>query len=605
MKHLYFYLMIVCACLLSSCHSGRSGQEALPLELVQAENLMYEHPDSALQILQGMVIPSDKEAHATWALLLTQAKYKCDVAQSDSLVNDAYDYFIKGDDAQKKALSLFCKAGLLEEKNNVEDALNYYLEAVKVSENIEDYRLKHLIYVRLAILYAHRRLYNYAIEYCEMANQYALLSKDGYYIANSYNNLARVYSVQHEYDYSINFYNKAIEMGKAYNEVNVLDAAFQEKAGIYILQKKYNEALSSLKNIELSRMDPSTYQVLGHLYSKTNQIDSAYHYINKAIETDDIYVKRSAYQVLFNLSKSQKDYEKNAEYSVKLWNINDSINKIASNKALIEMQEKYDQQKVINEKNEAERKGLIILFSSIGLIALIVMCYQWKVLRQNKELEAKRHELHELKERLNENLGKIARNEERMETLAQAEPDEDTEEARTEKEKAIVQMQQQNEALEKENRDLLAQMAMYEVKLKEKSKDAERLNHLTEQVRHLHKRETYLVSQLLRKDDMIASLKKVPDNLKSAQWEELKERTDAIYDKFTERLMSQVPTLTEHDLHICCLIKLSFTHVEMADILGISPTSVSRQKLRLKERIIQQIGPFEDNMPLDVWLKEF
>ena len=605
MKHLYFYLMIVCACLLSSCHSGRSGQEALPLELVQAENLMYEHPDSALQILQGMVIPSDKEAHATWALLLTQAKYKCDIAQSDSLVNVAYDYFIKGDDAQKKALSLFCKAALLEELNESEKALNLYLDAANIVENTKDYRLAHLINVRVGILYALRNLYDYAVEYCEKANKYALLSRDTYYITNSYNNLGRAYSVQNKYDIAISYYDKAIEAGYKYSEKKALTFALQEKAGIYIRLKKYDEALSLMKKIEVSQLSLPGFQILGHLYSKINQVDSAYHFLDKALQTNDIYVLRSAYQVLFNLSKSQKDYEKNAEYSVKLWNINDSINKIASNKALIEMQEKYDQQKVINEKNEAERKGLIILFSSIGLIALIVMCYQWKVLRQNKELEAKRHELHELKERLNENLGKIARNEERMETLAQAEPDEDTEEARTEKEKAIVQMQQQNEALEKENRYLLSQMATYEVKLKEKSKDAERLNHLTEQMRHLHKRETYLVSQLLRKDDMIASLKKVPDNLKSAQWAELKERTDAIYDKFTERLMSQVPTLTEHDLHICCLIKLSFTHVEMADILGISPTSVSRQKLRLKERIIQQIGPFEDNMPLDVWLKEF
>ena len=605
MKHLYFYLMIVCACLLSSCHSGRSGQEALPLELVQAENLMYEHPDSALQILQGMVIPSDKEAYATWALLLTQAKYKCFVEQSDSLVNVAYDYFMKGNNDQKKMLTLFCKAALCEEEKNIEDALIYYLESTKFVDDAKDYIVAYLVYAHISSIYAHQKLYDYAVTHAEKANEYAILSNDSYYIVSSYNCLARAYSAQKDYFKAIEFYDKAIEKGLAYGENKLVNFSSQEKIGLLIRVNRYNEAVSIAKNLDYSLLNKPGFQTLGHLFLKLNQIDSAYHYINKAIETDDIYVKRSAYQALFNLSKSQKDYEKNAEYSVKLWNINDSINKIASNKALIEMQEKYDQQKVINEKNEAERKGLIILFSSIGLISLIVMCYQWKVLRQNKELEAKRHELHELKERLNENLGKIARNEERMETLAQAEPDEDTEEARTEKEKAIVQMQQQNEALEKENRDLLAQMAMYEVKLKEKSKDAERLNHLTEQVRHLHKRETYLVSQLLRKDDMIASLKKTPDNLKSVQWEELKERTDAIYDKFTERLMSQVPTLTEHDLHICCLIKLSFTHVEMADILGISPTSVSRQKLRLKERIIQQIGPFEDNMPLDVWLKEF
>ena len=43
----------------------------------------------------------------------------------------------------------------------------------------------------------------------------------------------------------------------------------------------------------------------------------------------------------------------------------------------------------------------------------------------------------------------------------------------------------------------------------------------------------------------------------------------------------------------------------MADILGISPTSVSRQKLRLKERIVQQIGFLGENVLLDIWLKEF
>ena len=89
------------------------------MELVQAENLMYEHPDSALQMLQGMSVPSEKEAYATWALLLTQAKYKCFMEQSDSLVNVAYDYFMKGNNDQKKMLTLFCKAALCEEEKNI------------------------------------------------------------------------------------------------------------------------------------------------------------------------------------------------------------------------------------------------------------------------------------------------------------------------------------------------------------------------------------------------------------------------------------------------------------------------------------------------------
>ena len=157
---------------------------------------MYPAPDSALHILQGMTPPADELNRATWALLLTQAKYKCDVKQSDSLVNVAYDYFMKREDAQRKALALFLKGGIYEELNKPDAALNYYLEADKVSDKIEDYRLRHLINVRIAILYAHRRLHDYAVEYCEKANQYALLSGDTYYITHSYNNLGRVYSVQ-------------------------------------------------------------------------------------------------------------------------------------------------------------------------------------------------------------------------------------------------------------------------------------------------------------------------------------------------------------------------------------------------------------------------
>ena len=97
------YLLIAILLLTMGCN--RPTPNTLCNELLQAEELMYPAPDSALHILQSMTPPADELNRATWALLLTQAKYKCFVDQSDSLVNVAYDYFIKGDDAQKKALS--------------------------------------------------------------------------------------------------------------------------------------------------------------------------------------------------------------------------------------------------------------------------------------------------------------------------------------------------------------------------------------------------------------------------------------------------------------------------------------------------------------------
>ena len=296
------YLLIAILLLMTGCN--RPAPTTLCNELLQAEELMYPAPDSALHILQGMTPPADELNRATWALLLTQARYKCDVAQSDSLVNVAYDYFMKGDDAQRKALSLFCKAALLEELNESEKALNLYLDAANIVENTKDYRLAHLISVRVGILYALRNLYDYAVEYCEKANKYALLSQDTYYITNSYNNLGRAYSAQNKYDIAISYYDKAIAEGHKYNEKKALTFALQEKAGIYIRLKKYDDALSLMKKIEVSQLSLPGFQILGHLYSKINQVDSAYFFLDKALQTNDIYVLRSAYQVLFNLSKN-------------------------------------------------------------------------------------------------------------------------------------------------------------------------------------------------------------------------------------------------------------------------------------------------------------
>ena len=71
------------------------------------------------------------------------------------------------------------------------------------------------------------------------------------------------------------------------------------------------------------------------------------------------------------------------------------------------------------------------------------------------------------------------------------------------------------------------------------------------------------------------------------------------------RQCHQIPSLTDGDIQICCLIKLRFSNGDIANMLAISPTSVSKRKLRLKERIVQEIGSLGENQSLDLWLMEY
>ncbi|MFS2543137.1 helix-turn-helix transcriptional regulator, partial [Phocaeicola vulgatus] len=87
--------------------------------------------------------------------------------------------------------------------------------------------------------------------------------------------------------------------------------------------------------------------------------------------------------------------------------------------------------------------------------------------------------------------------------------------------------------------------------------------------------------------------------------QEIKEKIDLLFDNYTKRLCHQIPSLTDGDIQICCLIKLRFSNGDIANMLAISPTSVSKRKLRLKERIVQEIGSLGENQSLDLWLMEY
>ena len=543
-----FYILIALVLLMVAC--GRpSGNAPLSAELQRAEDLMYPHPDSALHILQAMTPPEDELNRATWALLLTQAKYKCFVDQSDSLVNIAHDYFMKGDDAQRKALALYHKAVLLKVKNEADKALPFYLQASEEVKLTEDYRLAYLIYSHIGMVYAYRDLHNYSIPFCEKANEYALLSNDSYYIVESYNCIARTYSAQRNYDKAVEFYDKAIEIGKVHDEKKLVNSSIQEKIGIYIRQDKYEEAQKLVNMLDLRMLSKAGYQVIGHLYQRINQVDSAYYYLNKAVESNNIYTQQMAYKILFNLSKKQKDYKRNAEYTVKLWKINDSINKIDRNKALIEMQEKYDQQRVKDEMTAKMTLQKQRILMGIG-VAILILCFiAYRIRIRNKE-----------------RITRLAEAEERIETLnhlleeAQKEPSPDA---------------GQDDTFFK--RILLQQLGIIRMVA----------NTPTAQNQALLRRLAETGNDEMPAEELIV-------------WEDLYPIIDRLYDNFYTRLMERFGSvLTDKEVQTCCLLCAGFSTKEIAVITRQASSTVYFRKTSAR----QKMGA-PDGADIVEWVKE-
>ena len=73
--------------------------------------------------------------------------------------------------------------------------------------------------------------------------------------------------------------------------------------------------------------------------------------------------------------------------------------------------------------------------------------------------------------------------------------------------------------------------------------------------------------------------------LSDMDWKEIRLMLDSGYNDFTRKLLMNYPDLSEKEVNFCCLVKINMSLQSLSDIYCISKNSVSRRKLRLKEKM--------------------
>lgn len=618
-------LIIVIICL-SVCTPKNDDTTVLLSELTQAESVMYEHPDSSLHILQEMQVPasSDKLQKATWALLLTQAKYKnyVEILADSTLINIAYDYFMKQDNPRRKAMVLYYKGVLYGKADKMNEEQESYLKAIEEVKKTKDYQLAHLIYSSIGNIYLYNSLHEYALQMFKQSLHYARLSENKNYVCSAYYYLGKLYSVLFDFDNSIKYYKEAIQTADTLHNYDVLINGMNEIAGVYTATKDYQSALSYAKKalrlkeiIELPTEKglEQSFLVIGDIYRHINKKDSSYYYLNKALSATRIETICATYQALYYISREEKNYERMNRYCDSMMIYQDSIWKLNKSKEFMDMQEKYNQQKILNEKNKLQienysiiRNVLITFVVIFFMIAILIYIYQRKLIRKERIIQKNEEEIQLNTLKIQENERIISRNQGRMEELVeQMDANKDAQEQLEEQKNVLSEIRCQNEVLQQENKTLQQHIDKYASSLNEKAKELDQLVLLGKENQRLHDRDRFLCNQLIKKTDILYRLKVKPQYMEDEQWEEIKEMMNLLFDNYIVRLSTLVPSLTESDLQICCFIKLGIANPGIADLLAIAPTSVSKRKLRLKERITQKIGPFSKEQTLDLWLWEF
>ncbi len=351
-----------------------------------------------------------------------------------------------------------------------------------------------------------------------------------------------------------------------------------------------------------------------------NKPDSAYYYLKKGGEVPDsatnVYVQRGLYERLSDLAFDQGDYKRAALYSYKESAYKDSIHVLDKSREIAEIREKYDQQKIINERNELRIKNdrivrNMLLMLSLALCIISILIYKlFKKERRIRKAEGQAHSktlcIQQNELTISRNLKRIAELEEQLEVNNRLVINKNLKEESEEQEKTIAEIQTENVQLEQKNRILQKDVEILSGKLTgSKSKELEQLNKLTKENLRLHDREWFLCSQLLKSNKVLNGLKQTPHCITDSEWDKIKKEVDFLFDHFTQRLFEAIPSMTENELRLACLMKLHFSNSIIAILLSVEPNSVSKKKARLRDHIKQIIGHWGEEMTIDLWIWNF
>ena len=564
-----------------SCHRDT---DALNMTFSKVEKCMDLCPDSALNLLKGIHDPEKLrgESQATYALLMTQAMDKNYMKfSSDSLIALALNYYtITQTSPIMYAKALFYHGRVMLELDKEEEALKSFLAAKDIYERIKDHKMLALIAEEVGMINRKQDLYDDALtNFREALTTYKQL-KDSLSVISASLNIARVYLFKSEWDSCSLYYNNALEIAVQKNylseitilhELGILYRSMQNlpEAERYFLaayeketdeEKKYMECLS-----------------LGYLYMQMGQTENARKYLMMSANSSKAYTQISAYDCLYFLEKDIDNFEEAIVYHELADSITNAMEELNSRELIASLQKKYENEKLRNDNLQMKvRYTNFILWGTIAFLFVVAcMCYYYYKNRNNKKKIA------EIELQIQENEEEIERYQQEIEDIQISKN----------------QVLKENLMLE-ENRTKVGELNGRIVLLTMQNKT------LSEHLKELGGELNVGISSgsFIHAFRLLLAIKEgtLRGKLSNEERQKLFSLFDLIYWNYVSRLLERAPTLTKHDLEICCFLKFGLSHEELSCIFHTTSDSVTRAKGRLKGRL--GISPQDD---LDLFLKEF
>lgn len=631
--YIFLILMTSCGWMTSCNHTSKTEKQVVYQNLLNLIGHIQNNAPGAIDELDSLnntSRPIDKhermlrELADCWA-----SSVKTNKGINDSIMLPIIKYMKSNGSPREKANTLMLYAGSLERENKLEEAQKIYHQALHIAEESGDrwtvmksvQMLGHFYALKTGLKGEASKLYHRFLQLAEESENTDYQAMGNWYIG-------RLYMISHPEDSlfnlweeGIDYYQKAIGLAVKANDKHVEMMSKYEMALLLMDRQKPYQALKLFNETKdyCFKNNPDYKQpiiiALIQNYLQLDMADSAQVIIDEAFTLPDRNNLRSnIYDLLFQYYKAKQQYKLavNVADSMRYYQLHNTRLEISTRAA--EFKEKYNNERLINEKQrlkldkaETQRMLFIITICLIIIIAIVAYLYQKCLVRKETTIRKQSEQLQNYMLQLHEYEKRFIQNQNYMNELKEQIADQkgNTEEIDSYREQ-IDNLQAENSKLSENINTLQQHIAEYTSNLDKARREAEKLRNISEENLNLKQRERVLTNYVVNNDGLVKELKKKCRILNDNEWESLEQMCESTYGSFVNRLQTICPTLTNQELHLCILIKLRFSNTQMSEIFGVSTSSVSQKKFRLKKHLSDTIeGGLSEEMTLDRWVTEF
>lgn len=537
MKHIQSHILYIGIILLLLGITGCRKQYPVAEKLLQAEAVMNEHPDSALNLLKGIEQPElqTREHHARYALLYSQALDKNYIDKTnDSLINIAVDYYKDRDDVRAKFFSYYYQGRIYTNANNLTQATLAYMEAEQLVDELEDDYAAGLLYKQIGLVYDSYYDFPKSLQAYQQAIEHFTKANKPIHKIQAKLTLSTVYRNLNEKENSYKVLQSALMESQNLNDQSLIKSCINNLILVCINLERWEEATQWYQEYQKnnSRNYPTIafYGYIARLHAKNQNFKDAFMLLDETWKKtknvqDSINLYHAESQV-HQMNGSWEEAYRSIEKSVSLQN---KIVRKSLQQPVLTTQNNFLNQELELQKYKAQSERQMRIIGVVLTILLVVAAVYGVSVYIKRQRE--------------KYLKQIRKQVARIELL-----------------------KDEKNGMEGEVRKL-NQLLLQGGELKDELMQAKGEWTRLEDIRAL---ELYT---RLRQDPSLYN--------PSADYDALLRWVDIASVRFAERLQESYPHLNVSEITLCCLVRMGYSPSQMAEILHVKIPTVNRYIYRI------------------------